>query len=87
MVALMKLEAGGIKDRWDVAQLLRARTRIEPRVDLAGLIELRVKTMSDWAQRAWARVKETLAELEVESSSAHWAAPSDTSDDQGSDEQ
>lgn len=85
MVALMKLEAGGIKDRWDVAQLLRARSRIEPGIDLAGLIELRVKTMSDWAQRAWARVKETLSELEAESSSAHWAAPSDTSDDEGSD--
>ncbi|HRE88045.1 MAG TPA: hypothetical protein PK095_02805, partial [Myxococcota bacterium] len=80
MVALMKIEAGGIKDRWDVAQLLQARSRIEPGVDLAGLIELRVKTMSDWAQRAWARVKEVLAELESESSAAHWAAPSDTSD-------
>lgn len=80
MVALMKIDAGGIKDRWDVAQLLRARARIEPGVDLAGLIELRVKTMSDWAQRAWARVKETLADLESESKTSHWAAPAEPSD-------
>lgn len=80
MVALMKIEAGGIKDRWDVAQLLRARSMIEPGVDLAGLIELRVMTMSDWARKAWARVKEILADLESESSSSHWAAPAETSD-------
>ncbi len=80
IIALMKLDAGGIKDRWDVAQLLQARSRIEPGVDLSGLIDLRVKTMSDWAQRAWSRVKDMLADLEAESSTARWAAPSNTSD-------
>lgn len=87
MVALMKIEAGGVKDRWDVAQLLLARMRIEPEVDLVGRVEGRVKTMSEWAQRAWARVKMTLTDIQSESNAARWAAPSEASDDARADDE
>lgn len=86
MIALLKIDAGGVKDRWDVAQLLLARMRIQPEVDLVGRIENRAKAMSDWAQRAWARVKMTLADLQTESRAARWAAPSEATGDTTDDE-
>lgn len=61
-IALMKLEAGGNRDRLDLVEFIRARQMAEPARDFRAAIEARLAELSDWGRRAWARVCRDLDE-------------------------
>lgn len=60
-LALLKLEAGSLKDSADVYGLIEA-TRLTTGDDLASAVRDARTTLSDWGLRAWDRVEQSLAE-------------------------
>ncbi len=61
-LALLKLEAGSLKDSADVLGLCEA-VRATTGEDLAADLRAHAATaLSGWGQRAWARVEQALAE-------------------------
>jgi hypothetical protein len=56
---LLKLEAGGLKDRQDIVGFVRAQRALNGALWLSE-VDAHLPNLSDWARRTWARVEPEL---------------------------